>query len=72
MSQSDLLADGDLRVALAALRDLLIVRIRAAEPRETAPLAKQLADVLESLESLPGEEKSRLDDLVARRRRASA
>ena len=65
---ADLLADGDLRVALAALRDLLIVRIRAAEPRETAPLANQLADVLESLDSLPGEEQSRVDDLVSRRR----
>ena len=65
----DPLMDADRRVSLAALRDLLIERVRVAEPKETAPLAKQLADVLATLESLPGEEKSRLDELVTRRRR---
>ena len=60
---ADSLASGDLRESMTALRDVLIGRILGAEPKETAPLAKQLAEVLKTLDGLPGEEKSDLDDL---------
>jgi len=57
----------DLRESLVGLRELLVSRIADAEPKETAPLARQLSDVLVRLDGLPGEEKSKLDDLAARR-----
>lgn len=69
----DRIATGDIREQLTSLRDLLADRLAEAEPRESAPLARQLVDVLARIAALPGEEKSTLDDLTARRakRRAS-
>ena len=63
----DGLRSPDLREALTALRDLLAQRIADADPNSTAPLARQLADVLLKLDGLPGEEQSDLDDLTRRR-----
>jgi hypothetical protein len=67
------LRSADLREALTALRDLLIERIEAAEPGETAALARQLSDCLSKVAALPsGEEKSILDDLTAKRAKRRA
>ena len=63
----EVVAEGDLRESLIALRDVLAERLEEAKPAESAPLARQLADVLARIAALPGEEKSRLDDLAARR-----
>lgn len=65
----EVIASGDQRASLEALRDKLASRIEAAEPRETAALAKQLADVIARIETLPVKEKSTLDDLADRRSR---
>ena len=69
----DALLVGDLRASLGALRVVLVERLRAAVPGESAPLAKQLADVLVKLDGLPALSKSETDDLADRRanRRAS-
>lgn len=71
-SLPDAISSGDLRTQLIALRDLLTERIAAAEPKETAPLARQLADVLVRIAGLPGDEKSGLDDLAAKRAKRRA
>lgn len=60
-------AEGDIRASLEALRDKLAIEVDAANGREVAPLAKQLADVLERLEALPRTEGSRVDELARRR-----
>jgi hypothetical protein len=68
----DLKSD-DLRVALTALRDLLADRLLDAEPRDSASLAKQLADVMSRIDGLPSvQEGSELDDLSAVRARRRA
>lgn len=69
---SDGLASDDLRESLTALRDVLIASIEAAEPKEVAPLSRQLAQVLKDLDALPGQEESKLDDLRDRRRKRQA
>lgn len=77
-------AAGDHRESLEALRDRLAREIEDGQcckacggpvTSQTAPLAKQLADVLKALAALPsGKEKSIDDDLAERRaaRRAQA
>lgn len=62
------------RVALVALRDRLAAAAAEAGARELAALAKQLADVLRELDSLPdeAEEGSVVDDLTTRRSRRRA
>lgn len=72
MGFRETVAGGDLRGSLEALRDLLAERLEGAEPRETAAIARQLADVILRLDGLPGAEKSELDDLEARRKRRKA
>ena len=74
MPLPEVVANGDLRKSLEAIRDRLATELEAAPSRDCAPLAKQLAQVLHDLDGLPGEEKSDLDDLQAKRaaRRASA
>ena len=70
----EVIAEGDLRAALIALRDHLAARLQVAE-RDAAPLARQLADVLRQIDELPAPEtESSLDDLAGRRaaRRATA
>jgi len=60
-------AAGDIRASLEALRDRLAAEIEEADGKELAPLAKQLSDVLHRIESLPRKEASRVDDLARRR-----
>lgn len=74
---AEAMASGDKRRALEALRDRLIEGVLAATDRKLihlAPVAKQLVDVLDRIESLEPEQGDELDDLVARRaaRRAAA
>ncbi len=67
---------GERRHSLEAVRDLLAVRLEAADERASAPLAKMLVDVMRELADLSdtGEARSVVDDLTARRtsRRATA
>lgn len=75
MSVSEAAETGDRRKALEAIRSSLATAIEAAEPRELAPLVKQLRETLAELDELPtGEERSLVDDLASRRaeRRAAA
>lgn len=53
---------------MEAIRASLAHAIDAAEPRELAPLVKQLRETLAELDELPtGEERSVVDDLATRR-----
>jgi hypothetical protein len=68
-------ATGDYRRSLEALRDHLAACLVSVEPSFAAPLARQLSLVLDRLEELPNvERKSASDDLRARRaaRRSAA
>lgn len=68
MSVSEAAAGGSRRTALLALRDSLAASVDAVEDRYKAALAKQLADVLRELDSLPAaKETTPVDDLNARR-----
>lgn len=73
---SEVVAEGDLRASLEALRDTLAAEIEAGTAcvkcggsvsSPTASLAKQLADVLVGLEALPRREASAVDQLAKRR-----
>lgn len=70
----DVVAAGDRRASLEALRDLLAAQLMTAE-RDHASLARQLRDTLREIDELhtPAEE-SKVDDLAKRRenRRAEA
>ena len=61
------IASGDYRKSLEALRDRIAADILSVDGCHTAPLAKQLADVLAKLDTLKPAEESRVDDLAARR-----
>jgi hypothetical protein len=69
-------AQGDRRASLEAIRDHLAKELEDAPATvAVAPIAKQLADVIRELESLPGARKdSKSDELASRRaaRRAKA
>jgi hypothetical protein len=70
----EVVAEGDRRAALVALRDHLAQRLLVAE-KDAAPLARQLADVLRQIDEIPAPEmESTLDDLAGRRaaRRSAA
>lgn len=68
-SLSEVVASGDYRASLEALRDDLARSIEVVDADKKAPLSKQLADVLREISSLPAEKgRSTLDDLAARRR----
>ena len=75
---SDLRAEvgsGDRYRALVALRDRLAGDLEGLDARYVAPLAKQLADVIREIDSLPqSREASTVDDLASKRaaRRAAA
>lgn len=75
---SDLQAEvrsGDRYRGLVALRDRLATDLEGLDPRYVAPVAKQLADVIREIDSLPqSREASTVDDLASRRasRRAAA
>lgn len=65
---STVVAEGDRRKSLEALRRTLAVTIEVAEPREVAALARQLTIVLEQLDALPiAGEATPLDELTSRR-----
>lgn len=68
------LASGDKRRALVALRDHLAARLdEGVASRDLAPITKQLADLVETLDAMPdGEEKSAANDIVAKLERARA
>lgn len=66
----EVVADGDRRASLEALRDALAQSIASAEPENVAALAKQLRDTLRELAELPVKaEVSPLDEIRARRQR---
>ena len=75
---SDLAAEvgsGDRYRGLVALRDRLAADLEGLDARYVAPVAKQLADVIREIDSLPqSREASTVDDLTSRRkaRRAAA
>lgn len=74
---SGVVATGDRRAALEALRDRIAVELDGAEGRDVATLSRELRLVLAELESLPGSrrEVSTVADLSARiaaRRQAPA
>jgi hypothetical protein len=79
-SLADVVATGDYRSSLLALRDRLALEVeRVAEDgfcpqckrgsSSVAPLSKQLADLLATIEALPTGEASHVDDLTTRRDR---
>jgi hypothetical protein len=66
---------GDRRQSLEAIRDRLASELDEAEGRDVAPIAKELRNVIDTIEALPGaREGSKSDDLAAQRakRRAQA
>lgn len=64
----EIVATGDRRGSLEAIRNLLAARLPYAPPREVAPMARQLVDVIRELDELPdGEVASVVDDLAAAR-----
>lgn len=65
----DVVAEGDRRASLEALRDTVARSLADAEPHNVAALAKQLQSVLRELAELPAAktETSPVDDLNARR-----
>lgn len=70
MSLPEEVASGDLRRSLVALRDVLAVTLTEAEPKERAPLARQLTVVLERIAAIPEAEEESLTDELRRRREA--
>jgi hypothetical protein len=68
MSLSSVVSEGDRRRSLEAMRDALAIAMSQAEPREMAPLANQLRQVLRELDEMPaGERLSKRDELAQRR-----
>ena len=66
---SAVVTQGDRRLSLEALRDALAVAIDACgEPKDVAPLARQLQAVLADIEGLPVAEGT--DDIVSQFRKA--
>ena len=74
-SLPEVIASGDRRASLEAIRNKLAADLAITDGFHSAALAKQLADVIRELDSLPGgAEVSTVDDLAARRaaRRSAA
>lgn len=62
---------GTYRERLEAIRDLLAERLLRAHPKDAAPIAKQLGEVLAELDQLDSdEERSPLDELRSSRESA--
>ena len=51
---SAVVADGDRRLSLQAIRDRVAVELADAEGRDVAVLAKELREVIRELDLLPG------------------
>jgi hypothetical protein len=60
-------AEGDHRASLEALRDALAAGMEAADPNVIPQFAARLQAVLAELASLPSREESEVDELVKRR-----
>lgn len=72
-SLPEVVATGDRRKSLEAVRDHLAARLIDAGTREAAAIAKELRNVMAELYSLPGErEGSKSDELADRRARRRA
>ncbi len=69
---SETIASGQYDAQLIALRDHLAERLESAAHREAAPLARQLAIVLERIAAQSKPEVSSVDDLAAKRSRRRA
>lgn len=67
-SLSGVVAGGDTRRSLEALRDRLAVELESAEGSPVAALAKQLSDVLKTIAALPGGRERSIEDELADRR----
>lgn len=64
------IASGNLRESLEAIRDRLADELAVAQGREVAPIAKELRAVVEAINAIPGaREGSVSDDLEAQRRK---
>lgn len=73
MTLPEIVATGDRRKSLEAVRDHLARNLVDAEGREVATIAKELRNVMAELYSLPGErEGSKSDELAERRARRRA
>ena len=73
-SLSEVVALGDRRASLVALRDFLAAQLLVAE-RDVPALARQLSNVLNEIDAIPAPDvESKLDDLESKRakRRAAA
>jgi len=68
-SLRSVVAKGDLRASLEALRDHLAAELDRNEGQGTAALAKQLAEVLKSIAALPSGKERTIDDELADRRK---
>ena len=68
MKLSEAAESGDYRKTLESLRDRLARELEDASAREVAPLAKQLQDVLATLDRLPSEREVTLEDELDRQR----
>lgn len=58
---------GDRRATLVALRDKLAAEIEDIDPRYLAPLVRQMTDVMNALDTMPAEARSKVDELAKRR-----
>lgn len=76
MTLAETVKGGDLRASLEAIRDHLATELETGASCKkcggvlsspTAPLAKQLAEVVRQIDRLPTKEASAVDDLAAKR-----
>jgi hypothetical protein len=68
-SLETVVAQGDFRVSLEALRNHLAAELDQSDGRGTAALAKQLTDVLKAIAALPSGKERTIDDELAQRRK---
>ncbi|WP_433382777.1 hypothetical protein [Streptosporangium sp. CA-115845] len=70
---STVVAEGDRRASLKAIRDKLARELHGASGRDAAVIAKELRATISELDGLPGgEEVNPIDDLAAQRARRIA
>ena len=60
---------GDQAVALKAVRDRIAQELHGCEAKDVAPLTKQLAAVIASIEKLAPKKESAVDELAEKRRK---
>ena len=70
-SLAEVVATGDRRKSLEAIRDTLAERfVTTRSAVALAPIAKQLTEVIREIDSIPGEREDSASDDLAKRRRA--